>query len=253
VSTPPMLIEVKRHDAWRCLSNSRQLQWVKELPEIPELLCALPLLATSLKDNHRSLVMLGELSGKQLIAKQPRDKNKRLWARILSYLELSEAAQTLLTLERFHSLGIPSVQPLFVLEKRVFGVVVDSWICYEYRAGTACNESCLPRIIETLKKIHEAGFRHNDPNLGNFLIDENDQMFVLDSRGRKRSGHFSDANDFFLLKKINKTLTDFRVSDIKHLDTTTFGYQLALIYSKIKSARSLIKDTIRRNRPKNTE
>lgn len=248
-----MLVEVKKQGAWRCLSNPRQRQWVQSLAEIPELLEALNHLPTTLKDNHRSRVMLGDLSGKRLVAKQPRDKNKRRWARILSYLEQTEAAQTLSTLERFHQLGIPSAQPLLVLEKRVLGAVVDSWVCYEFRAGEPCDESCLPGIIEMLRKIHLAGFRHNDPNLGNFLIDENDEMFVLDSRGRKRSGHFSDANDFFLLKNINKTLIDFQVSDVKHLDPTTFGYRLALVYSNIKLARSFIKNRIKKNRPKNTQ
>jgi len=248
-----MLIEVKHHGAWRCLCNPRQQEWVRDLPEIPQLLAALSELPKTLKDNHRSLVMLGTLSDKQLIAKQPRDKNKRLWARILSYFEQTEASQTLSTLERFHELGIESVQPLFALEKRKLGAVVDSWICYEYRQGTPCTESCLPEIIQMLREVHLANFRHNDPNLGNFLRDENGKMFVLDSRGRKRSGNFSDANDFFLLKKINKTLTDFQVSDVEHLDRTTIGYRLAYLYSKIKSARSFIKDNIRKNRPKNTQ
>ncbi len=247
-----MLIEVKRDGAWRCLCNARQGDWVKSLNEIPELLASLSNLPVALKDNHRSLVMLGEIANKKLVAKQPRDKNKRLWSKVLSYLELSEAAQTLLTLERFHELGIPSVQPLFVLEKRVLGAVVDSWLCYEYREGKACEESQVSRVIDMLKKMHLAGYRHNDPNLGNFLIDDNDQLFVLDCRGRKRTGNFSDANDFFLFKKINKSLKDFKVSDVKHLDSTSFGYRLAFVYTKLKLARSFVKDRVRKNRPRNT-
>ena len=248
-----MLLEVKQHGSWRCLSNPRQCSWVRSLPEIPKLLIELSALETILKDNHRSLVVLGEVFGRRLVAKQPRDKNKRLWARILSYIEPAEAAQTLSTLERFHELGIPSVEPLFVLEKRVFGAVVDSWICYEFRDGEPCDESCVPSVLEMLNQIHLAGFRHNDPNLGNFLTDKNGTMFVLDSRGRKRSGNFSDANDYFLFKKINKTLTNFQISDVKHLDSSTFGYRLALVYNKVKLARSYLKDWIYKNRPKNTE
>jgi tRNA A-37 threonylcarbamoyl transferase component Bud32 len=246
-----MLLEIKRHASWRCLSNPRQQQWAEQLPDIPKLLEILVGLAKPLKDNHRSLVKLGQLAGKQIIAKQPRDKNGRLWARTLSYFEPTEVAQTLSSLERFHQLGIPSVQPLFILEKRVLGAVVDSWICYEFKEGVACNESHLPEVIEFLKKMHLANFRHNDPNLKNFILDTKGEMFVLDSRGRNRSGNFSDANDFFLLKKINKTLTGFNVAEVSHLDTSSLGYRLALIYTRLKSARSLIKDKIRKNRPKN--
>lgn len=248
-----MLIEVKKHGPWRCLCNPRQQQWVESLPDIPQLLHSMEDLKTTLKDNHRSLVKFGDLANKEVVVKQPRDKNRRLWARILSLFEHSEASQTLLSLERFHELGIPSVQPLFVLEKRVFGSVVDSWLSYEFREGSPCQEDCVPSIIELLKKIHSKGFRHNDPNLGNFLIGVDGEMFVLDSRGRKRSGNFSDANDYFLFKKINKTLVDFKVTDVSHLDNTTWGYKLASAYTKIRSVRSLLKEKIRKNRPKNTE
>ena len=247
-----MLIELKKHGPWRCFCNPRQQDWVRDLAEIPELLRRLQSLPTTLKDNHRSLVRLGDLSGKQLVAKQPRDKNRRLWARILSYIEPTEASHTLLTLERFHELGIPSVQPLFVLEKYTLGAVVDSWVCYEYREGVPCDESHVSAIIEMLRKMHVMGFRHNDPNLGNFLIDDNGEMFLLDSRGRKRLGNFSDANDYFLFKKINKTLTDFQLSDVEHLDSTTLGYKLAYVYTKIKSARTSLKAKLRKARPRNT-
>lgn len=126
MSPSHMLVEVKQHGAWRSLCNPRQRDWVQSLPDIPTLLEALTQLPKTLKDNHRSLVMHGELAGKRLIAKQPRDKNKRLWARILSYIEQTGATKSLSTLERFHELGIQSVQPLFVLQKRRFVPVMDS-------------------------------------------------------------------------------------------------------------------------------
>lgn len=248
-----MLIEVKRYGSWRCLSNPRQQQWVDQLPDFPALLEVINELPNTLKDNHRSLVLSGEVGSRQVVAKQPRNKNNRVWARVLSYFEPSEAAQTLLTLERFHSLGLASVQPLFVLEKRSLGAVVDSWVCYEYRAGEACCNDHLPEVIALLKKMHELGFRHNDPNLGNFLIDANGEMFLLDCKGRARTGVFSDANDYFLLKKLNKKLCGFEVNDVAHLNQQSVGFRIAKLYTDIRSVRSKIKDAIKRNRPKNTE
>jgi len=158
------LIKAKAHQNWRCLCNPRQADWVAQLADLPILREQLSQLDETLKDNHRSLVLKGELNGKVVIAKQPRDKNKRLWARVLSYLEPSEAAQTLESLEEFDQLGIPSVQPILVLEKRVLGAVVDSWLVYEYRAGVPSQDKHLPRVIKLLQQLHTAGFRHNDPN-----------------------------------------------------------------------------------------
>ena len=248
-----MLVKVKTHQNWYCRCNKRQLEWVSSLPDIPELLEQFNQLSTTYKNNHRSFVAKGKLGQKTVVAKQPRDKNKRIWSRILSYFEPSEVAQTLISLELFHNHGIESVQPLFILEKKVLGAVVDSWICYEHREGQASQEHHLEEIIGLLNKLHQSGFRHNDPNFGNFLLDEHDTMFLLDCRGRKRSGNFSDANDFFLLKKINKTLVNFKVSDIDQLDQSSFGYRTALAYNKMKLARSFIKDRIKKNRPKNTD
>jgi len=247
------LVTAKTDGNWRCLCNPRQADWVAQLTSISELREQLSQFDETLKDNHRSLVLKGILNGKTIVAKQPRDKNKRLWARILSYVEPSEAAQTLESLESFDQCGLASVKPILVLEKQSFGAVVDSWLIYEYREGQSSQEHHLPRVIELLHRLHKAGFRHNDPNLGNFLIDSDDEMFLLDCKGRKRSGNFSDANDFFLLKKINKTLCDFDVNDVHQLDRSSWGFRLAFAYNKVKLARSFIKDRIKKNRPKNTE
>lgn len=248
-----MLVEIKRYGSWRCLSNKRQQEWADQLPDFPALLEVVGELPMVLKDNHRSLVLRGEINYRQVVVKRPHNKNNRLWPRLLSYFEPSEAVQTLLTLERFHFLGLASVQPLFVLEKRVLGAVVDSWLCYEYREGEACSNACLPAVIALLKKMHELGFRHNDPNLGNFLIDPQGEMFLLDCKGRARIGVFSDANDYFLLKKLNKKLRGFEVSDVAHLNQQSIGFRVAKLYTGIRSARSKIKDAIRKNRPKNTQ
>jgi len=246
-----MLVEVEKRGAWRCLSNPRQQQWVASLGGVDVLLKQLAEFPVALKDNHRSKVLRGQLGTKQVIAKQSHDKNNRLWARFLSYFEPCDAAQTLLSLERFHDVGLPSVEPLFVLEKRALGAVVDSWLCYEYREGRFCDDECLPRIVELLSEMHRLGFRHNDPNLGNFLVDHNDDLFMLDTKGRARRGVFSDANDFFLLKKVNPHLAHFELEDVAHLDQLSFGYRLASFYNGLKSLRSKIKDKTKKNRLKN--
>ena len=247
-----MLIEVKKHQQWRCLTNAQQRHWVDALPEIPELLDILQTLPKELKNNHRSRVLQGEVSSVILVAKQPRNKNNQLVARVLSYIEKSEAVNTISTLQTFDDLNIASTKPLFALEKRVFGAVVDSWLCYEFRVGTQCNESHLEQIIALLKKIHTAGFRHNDPSIGNFFVDPNGEVFTIDLRGRKRLGYFSDTIDFLLLQNLNKQFLEFDFEQLVHLDQTSLGYRCAKFYLKIKSFRSSIKHLIKKNRPKNT-
>ena len=140
------LLTAKTEESWRCLCNPRQADWVAQLSEISVLRKQLSQLDETLKNNHRSLVLKGTLNGKMIVAKQPRDKNKRLWARILSYVEPSEAAQTLESLELFHQRDIASVQAILVLEKLRFGAVVDSWLVYEYREGQSSQELSLIHI-----------------------------------------------------------------------------------------------------------
>ena len=63
--------------------------------DIENLLQEIAALPITLKDDKRSLVKKGVLLNQTVIAKQPRDKNRRIWSRILSLFRNGEAYQTM--------------------------------------------------------------------------------------------------------------------------------------------------------------
>ncbi len=246
-----MLVQLAKQGDWVCLCNKDQVELLQSAPPIDALLEQLRALPVTLKDNHRSSVKRGELLGHEVVAKQPRDKNKRLWARFTSLFGPAESAVTIQNLARLKAAGIPSVAPLFALEKRRAGMVVDSWMCYQYRAGEPCDETGLQEVVQFLDKMHQAGFRHDDPTWNNFLRDDSGRLFTIDTKARPCRGAFGATNDFVLLKRANK-LHDLELDSLTFLNTKAFGYWLAIFYMKLKTGRAALRDTIKKNRPKNT-
>jgi len=246
-----MLEVVLQQGAWTCLCNQGQGELFGEVNNIDALINQLENLPTTLKDNHRSTVKRGALFGLDVIAKRPSDKNRRLWARLSSLFVPAEAVTTIVNLAKLEQGGIESVKPLLALEKRQYGMVVDSWLCYQYRAGEPCSEACLNEIVELLHEMHAAGFRHDDPTWNNFLRDDDDVLFTIDTKARACNGAFQATNDFMLLKRANK-MHDLDIHTLGKFNKKAPGYWLAMLYMAMKSGRSALRDKVKKNRPKNT-
>jgi heptose II phosphotransferase len=199
----------------------------------------------TLKDDKRSFVRLGEINGTQVVAKQPRDKNRRKWSRLLSLVRDGEAYKSAKTLVEFEALGIPSLTPLAVLEKRRYGMIMDSWIIYQYREGNPVELEQIDQVLALLKTLHQSGYRHDDPNLLNFLMGKDQQVFLIDCKGRPRIGRFSDYYDYFLLSDRNSNIDDNLIEQRVDFDKSSFSYRLAKWYRNYKQFRSTLKNRIR--------
>ncbi len=241
---------IAQNGDWRCYCHSSERHIFVDGVDFEPLLKALRSLPETLKDNHRSAVLKGELLGRDVVAKQPRDKHRRLWSRLVSLWSEGESYATIKNLLALQESGVESVKPLFALECRKFGMVVDSWACYEYRAGNVCTQHDTKKIIEFLGQMHVAGFRHGDPTWNNFLYDPLGVMFTIDTKAQACRGTFHQAYDFVLFKRANK-LKDFDLHELD-LNRRTPGYWLAMAYMSVKVGRSALKDALRKNRPKNT-
>ena len=130
-------------------------------------------------------------------------------------------------------------------------MVTDSWLVYEFREGQPCQADCLPEIVEVLNDIHSKGYRHDDPNLGNFMRADDGSIFLIDFKGRARAGSFSDYYDFILLSKSNADFIDpEQVEQLVDFNRASFGYFLSQLYLSYKSTRSRLKELLRRRRSK---
>jgi heptose II phosphotransferase len=242
-----MLRELQRDGAWVCfVDNNDQYQ----LPSIPELLKTIDGFDVTLKDDRRSLVKKGELGDCMMVAKQPRDKNRRVWARFLSLFRYSEAKKTFLTLKQFKEKGIESVFPVCVMEKREFGGVVDSWLLYEYREGCPCGIRSLEAVIDQLKNLHRNGYRHEDPNFGNVRLDAKGDLFLIDCKGKSRAGRFGEYYDYMLVSHRNDGVEMNDIEELVTMSKHSLGYWLASTYAAYKTARTALKKRLKRQRSK---
>jgi hypothetical protein len=233
--------------SWNCyVGESSSIQ----LPSIQALINNIEEFPDSLKDDRRSLVKKGTLSETVVVAKQPRDKNRRKWARFLSIFRDAEAKKTLKSLLQFQQLGIESVKPICVLEKRRNMQVVDSWLIYEFRQGRPSTISSLPEVVTQLTKLHKNGFRHEDPNFGNFLIGSDEVMFLIDCKGKPKGGSFGAYYDFMLLSLRNDGVSSEQVDALIEVDITSAGYQFAKAYAGYISARTTLKQRLGRRKSK---
>ena len=234
----PVTFSTERHGEWvghwpstanPALSNIGALLDLVERP------------GTVIKDDHRTFLKRVAFCGFDVAAKQPRDKNRRVWIRLLSLIRRSEVRFTLATLERLLHAGVPSVVPLAALERRRFGMVIDSWLFYRYREGVRCGEQELAEIIQVLNTLHRAGFRHQDPHFDNFLHDEN-EVFIVDIKGKRRWGKVSDYYDFMLLEqRMRKPLAPELWPQKEDC-----SYRIAAGYGVYRWCRRKAKDWVRR-------
>lgn len=122
-----------------------------------------------LKRNSNSYLKLIKSDNLKLVLKEPTRKNRRFLTRILSVFRQSRAYHVAQSLTFLRSAEIETNRPLCVLEKRFFGMVVYSLIIYEYIEGEAIQSEHFADLAETVKKINNLGYGHNDCHQGNFI------------------------------------------------------------------------------------
>ena len=252
---------VAKQGEWVCLGDAdyedfeRLENYFSESGSITSLISAFEELPEVLKDNHRSKVLKGSLDllGRQtvIVAKSPVDKNRRKWSRLISLFAPGEAAATLINLNKMIAAGLETTRPICVIERRQFKMVVDSWICYEFREGDVCGVSGLEDIAELLRNMHSAGFRHDDPTWNNFLRDPSGTLFTIDTKAKPCTGMYHATRDFIALRQAN-CIYDIDIEKLGNLDSSSVGYRTAILYAGYKSIRTKIKDKLKKNRPKNS-
>lgn len=155
-----------------------------------------------LKDNHRSSVLRIELEGLDLVLKVPKEKNNRLWIRLLTWIRQGEAFKNLLGMKKLWDNGIKTTKPILAAEKRKNGMIVDSWLVYEYLSGQNCLDQTahFPQVVSTLKKMHKSNLLHGDSQIRNFIYHKK-EIYVIDSNPKSAWSAFERAYEWAYLRK----------------------------------------------------
>src|SRR5690606_23141190 len=163
----------------------------------------------------------------RVVVKSPRLKNRSRWIRWTTLFRRGESFDTIAELWRARRAGAPVADPVFAMEKRAGGRVVDSWMSYFYIDGRRCRPSEYPALVRALESLHRAGWVHGDPHFDNFLWDGT-QVRILDCRPRRPFfGAVSRAYDFVLLRNSRPEL-----EPLFGPWTRTFAFRCAVAYDR---------------------
>lgn len=155
----------------------------------------------TLKDDNRSLVQLIRINGKRYIFKVPKEKNRRKWQRFLSIFRGGESIRECQHLENIVLNGFNAPKPFLAVEKKKFGMTVDSFSVSEYIESRESTIEDLDIICTSLKEIHKKGFLHGDSQMANFLLTEG-RTYLIDCKLLKNIyGKFGEMYEFIYLEE----------------------------------------------------
>ena len=143
-------------------------------------------LRSILKDTYRSQVKRISVFDKDLVLKIPNEKNTRTWIRFLTWFRTGEAFKNLKGMQLLQENGILTSTPVVAAEKRSLGMVVDSWLIYEFLDGQSCVDlpSSHQAVVSALNYLHGKKLLHGDPQIRNFI--QRDQgIYTIDSNPKK--------------------------------------------------------------------
>ncbi|ODS37833.1 MAG: hypothetical protein A7316_08965 [Candidatus Altiarchaeales archaeon WOR_SM1_86-2] len=201
------------------------------------------LILKELKNDQRSLVLLVTHMGKKLILKSPLEKNRRKWIRFTTLFRNGEAFKAILNMERLNNVGIRTNNPVMAIEKRVFGMVSDSWILFEYEEGEPCAEEHYALAVQKLKEIHAKNMLHGDAQIRNFLYNGKEVITIDCNPKRIWLGNISKAYEYIYLEKSAEGIDE-------HFDfsRSSFSYKIAQKYSDLYWSWRRLKRKIRRKK-----
>ncbi len=175
--------------------------WQVDFPTIADACRFLARPAKILQRHNRGIVFLIRHRGESFIAKRSLRQEFRWWAQLTSVYRRGEGTRTFRTMQQLYELGLPTPEPVLVLEKKRFGMTIASWSVYHYMEGETCSFEHSGQIAHTLKMLHEKGWVHRDPHVWNFLLHQG-RIKILDcDKARPWSSTYAQMYDVVLLDK----------------------------------------------------
>lgn len=132
-----------------------------------------------LKNNrHNYLARVHTAALSDLVIKQPRSRNKRIWERLMTLFRPGEAIRVQASHLKLKELGFACPDPILAAEFRSFGCVTDSFFLYRYQNGRPATKEDAPVVSHELQRLHSRGYTRGDPKVQNFLIDGGKVYFI---------------------------------------------------------------------------
>jgi serine/threonine protein kinase len=202
-------------------------------------------------DNHRMLSAQFELHGKKLVLKIPRARNARRWERVLTLFRGSDVARIYQGMQTLAKHSVLGIRPVFIAEKNVAGMTVDSFLIYEYLEGRPCTDDDAELIAKSVLKLHDLGLVRDDIHLGNFLITPDGQLGMIDFRISQPKTLRQLRLDFELVQMLNSIPSTRKHISNERLSSTIFRVATAwhFVQTRARKIRKKIKGLVPHKNP----
>ena len=184
------------------------------------------------KNDKRTYVAKILINDKYYILKRV-FKNKKI-KKYLSIFKKSESLLTLININLYKNNGIDELVDVLgaALEKRN-GIVINEFFLMEYCEGEKVSEDKeLLKVISILDKLYSKGIFHGDCNPGNFILNKEENIKILDTKLKKMVfGDYRKHYDILTLMKHfkNKPLYPYKKN---------IFYYFALLIRKIRNIKN---------------
>ncbi|MGL6115215.1 MAG: lipopolysaccharide core heptose(II) kinase RfaY [Cetobacterium sp.] len=178
-----------------------------------------------LKEDNRSKVLLIEIEKKLYVYKVPIEKNSRKWQQFISLFRGGESQREFKNLKKIAEIGLKAPLPVLYWEKRILGMVVDSYLVSTYIEGNPGEKEDVEKIGKFLEEIHSKGFLHGDSQLPNFMVQGNEEIYLIDAKLQKNIyGPFGRVYEFIYLEESYH-------DELNIYDKTTIYYKIAKLFN----------------------
>ncbi len=151
--------------------------------------------------NDKSSLSTFTFKEQSLVVKNPTQKDRNLWQRIISPIRDSEAKRDFTNSLDLLSKNLPVAEPVLYSERRKYGFLIESRFVATRIFGKVCSNPNRYMLLDSLSKLHSFGFVHGDPHIYNFLCTDQ-KAFILDlSKIKKSNNALLKAIDLALLEK----------------------------------------------------
>ncbi|MGL5122653.1 MAG: lipopolysaccharide core heptose(II) kinase RfaY [Fusobacteriaceae bacterium] len=155
----------------------------------------------TLKDDHRSKVLLIEIYGNIMVYKIPHEKNIKKWQIFLSIFRGSESKREFNICKKLKKLDLLGPIPILAAETSRLCGKIDSFFLMSYIEGETAKVEEIELVSNVLKNIHSKGYLHGDSQLSNFMLSKTN-VYIIDCKLSKNNfGKIKKLQEFLYLEK----------------------------------------------------
>ncbi|WP_022819284.1 lipopolysaccharide biosynthesis protein [Fusobacterium russii] len=185
-----------------------------------------PKILKILKKDQRSYVFNFIFEDKIYVYKEPIEKNTRKWQKFLAIFRGRESKREFKQMEKINSLGLFTAKPVFY---------TADYLVYEFIEAGKADEKNINFIVDELHRIHSLGYLHGDSHIDNFLIDDKNKVYIIDSKFRKNIyGKFGEIFEFMYLEDSLSMDIPYNKNSIYYKAAVALRNYLTF-YSKLKN------------------